>query len=241
MKSIKVLALTALLGGSAFAGDKAPVVVDPVCTVPFTATVSVGYETDYIFRGVTYGEDAPWMGIDTVWALSDTMSFNVGTWYINSTNEALEFDELDVYAFLKFPLWIFDASVGGTWYYYPEGIFDDNGEASVGLGYDLGLFQLASLAAYDFELEGWYFELAGKKTIALLDCLDLGLTAGVSYVDDYAGTNGWNHAFARAALIYKLTSSASLSAYIGGNFPLEAIDGIEEDKAQGGASLSVSF
>lgn len=238
---MKLLALAVLASGSLYAGDKCPI-VDPVCAVPFTGSVSVGYETDYIFRGLTFGEHAPWASAAINFALTDQVSVDLGTWYLNSTSGPVGFDELDVYSFLNFPLWVFKASLGGTWFSYPEGAADDNGEASLNLAYDVGsLVTLAGFAAYDFVGDGWYFQLGASKTIALADCLDLGLGGGVGYVDSYFGNQGWNHAYVRASLIYKLTETTSLTGYIGGNFPLEAIETVEEDKVHGGVSLTVTF
>lgn len=242
MKLIKVtVALAALIGGSAFAGDKCPV-VEP-CTVPFTGSVSFGWESDYIFRGVKLGEQAPWAAAAINLPLATDVSLDLGTWYLNSTKNAVNYDELDVYAFLNFPLWIFKASVGGTWYDYPEGFFaDSNGEGAIKLAYDVGtLFTLTGFAAYDFVGDGWYLELAANKTIPLTDCLDLGLGAGISDVEHYFGLDGWNNAFARASLIYHLTKTASLTGYLGGDFPLDAIDATEVNRLHGGASLTVTF
>ena len=245
MKKIATFALAAsLMSASAFAGNydpKVPMVEDPVCAVPFTGSVSFGYETDYIFRGVELGHNAPWAAVDLNYEISDAVSIDVGTWYLNSTSRPELFDELDVYGFLNFPLGPLSASLGGTWYYFPE-TGGDTGEASLELAYDLGFFELSGFAAHDFVPNGWYFQLAGEKSIPLTDCLDLGLGAGVSYGDQYFGVNGWNHAFAVLSLTCHLTDSAALSGYVGGNFPLEELENAgEDDDVHGGVSLSVSF
>ena len=248
MKKLSKLMLAAgcafLLAGTAVGGEvdaKAPVIVDAVCDVPFSGTVSVGYETDYIFRGRNLGSDAPWASVDLNFALNDAMSVDVGAWYLNSTNNPTNFDELDVYAFLNFPLGPLTASVGGTWFYFPES-GGDTGEASLGLAYDLGIFQISGFAAYDFVPDGWYFQIAGDKTIALTDCLDLGFGAGISYGEEYFGVSSFNHAFAVGSLTLHLTESAALSGYVGGNFPLGDLeDAGGEDEVHGGVSISVSF
>lgn len=240
MKSIKVIAaLAALVGGSVYAGDKCPVV--DACTVPFTGSVSVGYESDYIFRGLTFGEHAPWASVAINVPLATDVSLDLGTWYLNSTRGPVNFDELDTFAFLNFPLGPFKAAIGGTWYYYPE-LDTDNSEVAAKLAYDVGtLFTLTGFGAYDFVGEGWYLELAANKVIPLAKCWDLGLTGGVSYVSDYFGFDSWNNAFVRASLIYHLTQTTSLTAYVGGDFPLDAIEAIQDDTLHGGVSLTVTF
>jgi hypothetical protein len=242
MKSIKViLALAALAGGSVYAGGGKCEIVD-ACTVPFTGSVSVGYETDYIFRGVKYGEQAPWGAVGINMPLDSAVSLDLGAWYLNSTKNPVNYDELDLSAFVNFPLWIFKASVGGTWYDYPENGQRSNTEGALKLAYDIAdLLTLTGFAAYDFIYDGWYLELAANKIIPLTDCLDLGLGAGISYVDNYDIFDGWNNFFARASLIYHLTKTASVSAYIGGDFPMDAIDNTQVNRLHGGASLTVTF
>lgn len=250
-----LLAPAALTAGTV---EKAPI-VEP-CAVPFTGTVSVGYETSYIFRGLDLGGHAPWMGIDTNWALLENLSMDLGAWYINPTNprhsepddfRAHENDELDLYATFNFPLWIFKASLGTIFYNYPEaadtlGVDDTrNIETNFGLGYSLPWFDVNWLTAYDFNWEGWYQEVSASKTVDLTDCLAAGLTAGVGFYDNYNLTslNGYSHTFVTLGLTWAMTETAALDLYIGGNFvadDLEAL-GAKGDQLHGGASVSVSF
>ncbi len=252
MKKHHILAIgaafSAFAAGTALAGPvdtKAPVIQDPVCAVPFTGEVSVGYESDYIFRGTNFGEDAPWASIGLNSAINDVMSVDVGVWYINPTNNPSGFDELDLYAFLNFPLGPLSASFGGTWYYFPEP-GGNTGEVSLGLSKDLGIAELGVFAAHDFDdLGGWYFEARALRSIPLTACLDLNLGAGVSYGEEYFGVSGWNNIYVRAGLGYHLTESATLNAYVGGNFLLDGLEDVvgatQDDELHGGASISVAF
>jgi len=199
IKNRHIVALATLIAASAVAGpaDKAPVIENPTCAVPFTGEVSLGYETNYIFRGVNLGEDAPWASAGLNFPINDKVSVDVGTWYLNSTNNPKDFDELDTYAFLNFPLLGLDASLGGTWDYFPEQN-DNTGELSLGLSKDLKIFELGGFAAYDLgDIGGWYFETRALRTIALTNCLDLNLGAGLSFTEDYSfrtpylGADGW--------------------------------------------------
>ena len=250
IKNRYLVALATLITASAVAGtaDKAPVVENPTCAIPFTGELSVGYETDYIFRGVTLGEDAPWASIGLNIPVNEKVSIDIGTWYINSTNNPKDFDELDLYSFINFPLFGLDASIGGTWYYFPEAN-GNTGELSMGLSKDLKIFELGGFAAYDLgEVGGWYFETRLLRTIPITNCLDLNLGTGVSFTEDYSfrtpylGADGWNHAYARVGLGWHMTDKATLNTYVGGNFPLSGISSIEEnDKLHGGVSMSVGF
>jgi hypothetical protein len=241
--SFALLAAPALLMAGTVV--KAPV-VEP-CTVPFTGTVSVGYESTYLFRGLDYGSDAPWMGIDTNWVLLDNLSLDLGAWYINPTqpvgfppNHAN--DELDLYATFNFPLWIFNASLGTVLYNYPEaandGGADDtrNIDTNFGLSYSLPWFDVSWLTAYDWNWNygdgSWYHEVAGSKSFDLTNCLSMGLSAGVGFYDNYNGGlgvrplapagvgthNGYSHTFVTLGLTWAMTQTAALDVYVGGNF-----------------------
>lgn len=247
MKFAKYLTLVAGLAlpiaSQAEAYDpKAPIIEDPVCVVPFTGSVAVGYETTYLFRGVDFGDHAPWASIDINYALNNNMSIDLGTWYINPTQNPVASDELDVYAFLNFPLWVFDASIGATWFYFAE-TDSEALEGDFSIAYSVGnLFDLGLLTVYDETTDGWYFELAASKGIPLTDCLTLGLGAGIGYGLEYYGVEGWNHAFATAGLTYALTSTAALDLYIGGNFVFDELEALgEDDDVHGGISVSVGF
>ncbi len=242
MKKVASLLTAGLMIPSVLLAGPAPVIEDPVCAVPFTGSVAVGYESTYLFRGVDFGDDAPWGSIDISFGLFNDVSVDVGTWYINPTQNPVNSDELDVYGFLNFPLWIFDASIGATWFYFAE-IDQEALEGDFALGYSVGdLFDLGFLTAYDESTDGWYWELSASKGIDLTDCLSLGLGAGVSYGDNYFGVNGWNHAFATAGITWMMTEAAALDLYIGGNFTLDELEALgEDDDVHGGVSVSVGF
>ncbi len=246
MKQLKSIIALVAIPGALLAGpaEKMVIIEDPVCAVPFSGSVSAGYETDYIFRGVEFGQHAPWLGAEINFDWFGQTSVDAGVWYINPTEDVAGFDdELDVYLSFNFPLWVFDMSLGTTWYYFPE-LGGETLEGFLNVGYSVGdYFDLGLLSAYDETGEGWYFELSAGKSVLLTDCLALNLGAGVAYVDEYFGLSGWNHAFATAGLSYALTETATFDIYVGGNFPLEAVEDAtgQDEKIHGGASITVSF
>ena len=228
-----------LIGGEM---TKAPVIEDPACTVPFYGSVSLGYEQVYLFRGVDFGQHAPWAGVDLNYDISDTLSLNFGTWYINPTQNPVDSDELDVYAFLNFPLGVFDASVGATWFYFAEADAEAT-EGFFGLSYSVGdLVDIGAFTAYDESTDGWYYEVNASKGIPLTECIELGLSTGVSYGDNYFGVSSFNHAYATAGITWAMTETAAFDLYVGGNYPLEDLEELgEDDDVYGGASVTVSF
>lgn len=268
MKNLQNLLLGALFGSlamaSVFAGpepydSKKQVIED--CTVPFTGSVSFGYESDYLFRGLNSGSNAFWGSAAANFGLGEKLSLDIGTWYINPTNQ-LDFlfdpgnvgDELDVYAFLNFDIKGISASWGFTAYAYPEHNSvqphfgkADTWETSLGLSKDLGFAEVGAFIAYDFELnEGWYYELRALKSIALRDCLDLNLGTGIAYSDNgLLGINDWTHAYLRTGLGWHMTEAATLNVYSGYNWLLDGLNDtigdFQEDEIHWGTSVTVSF
>jgi hypothetical protein len=258
------LTLSAILGASvlaasAFAGP-APVyekaVIEPECSVPFTGVVTFGYDTDFIYRGFNLGQNNIHAGVDINVPLGGALSLDVGAHYNHPTDDDLIFggayDQLDVHGLVNFPLWIFDASFGVIWHGQPT--LDNDFQTTdlvLGLSKDVGFATVSALIVRDIDLmEGWYFELGLDKTIALADCLDLNLGAGVSLTSSYGegifGVNGLDggHAVSLSAgLTYHLTSNAALNFYLAGNFALDDLQDAtgQGDHFYGGTSLSVSF
>ena len=88
-KTAAVLGCSALLAlVPAIAGDHAAAGED------LGAEVSVGYDTDYIFRGANLGQDLLWTDVNVSTSLSDGLGLNIGAWYANPTDAGD--DELDI-------------------------------------------------------------------------------------------------------------------------------------------------
>lgn len=264
MKNLKKLLWGAAFGTLAMASvnagpvdGKKDVIKD--CTVPFTGTVSFGYESDYIFRGLNCGSNAFWGSAAANFALGSKLSVDVGAWYINPTNQrdflfdpANVGDELDSYAFLNFEVKGIKASWGFTSYTFPEinsvvhGLAD-TWETSLGLSKDLGPVEVGAFVAYDFDLnDGWYYELRAMKSIPLRDCLDLNLGTGIGYSDNgLLGINDWTNTYVRAGLGWHMTNTATLNLYAGYNWLLDGLNdtigNFQEDEIHWGTSVTVSF
>ena len=129
LKTLAIFAALAGFSGTLLAEAGKPVMVDPepICDVPFEGTVSFGYESVYLFRGADFGDNAPWAGLDLTGSVAG-LEVNVGAWYINTIEDPVAFDELDLYLFVTGPSFgPFDTSIGGTWFYFAE-IDDEAGE-----------------------------------------------------------------------------------------------------------------
>lgn len=236
---------TSLSLSAATAGDyvveKGPVVEIEEPAPLFYGSVAFGYESTYLFRGVDFGDDAPWAGLDLNTDLSDTLSLNAGVWYINPTQNPADSDELDLYAFVTKTFGDLSVSVGGTYFYFAEADSDAS-EIGTSIGYSLGFIDLGAAYYYDFEAEGHYYEASISKGFDLTDTIALGLAAGVGFGEEYYGVSGHNHTFVTAGLTFALTETMALDLYVGGNFVgSDLSDQGEDDDVHGGASVSVSF
>lgn len=259
---LSLVAGSAVLG-SAFAGTsapatsaKGPVAPPPVVeeTSMFSGSVTLGYDTDYVYRGFEVlsadGEEATnlvWGALDVNAALSDKLSLNFNTWYASSADS--NYDELDMYTRLTYNLGPVSIGPSFKWYHYPHY------PTSIDNQYELGLEMFASPvenlalstgAFYEFEAEQWYFQVDANYTFKINDSFSLVPGATLSYIDvdsaEFAlDLSDFHHAAIYLKAPVKLAKNVVLTPYIAANFPLSDIDEVQDDIVYGGASLSVSF
>ena len=198
----------------------------PVQAQDVSVSTSIDYVTEYVFRGVTLESAAIQPGVEV--ALGD---FSAGVWTSTGlgSKSLADTDEVDFYAGYSFGLSeALSASVGGTWYHYPDA--QDTFEASAGLSLDTTLSPSVT-AYYDFTLEGFTLEGGISHSLPVGEnvSLDLGLTAGLVTAENDVG---WEYANASAAFGYSFTDD--VSAYVGANYTASSSDdeglGLDFDK-----------
>jgi hypothetical protein len=119
---------------------------------------------------------------------------------------------------------------------------EDIDEIGLLLSAAVGPVDVIAGAYYDFTADGFYFETGVSHTFAVTDRVSLVPAALLSYGDSYYGVSGFNHVKLSLSAPIKLTKTATLTPYIAGNLPVDALDALgEEDRVYGGVSLSVSF
>ena len=246
--------LSVALVAPAFAGSpgKAPCPVQPAPESPLGFTATVGYDTDYVFRGVEFAKNLVSAQIDGNIALNKDLTFNLGAWYGASADDkaagfagAGSYGELDLYAALLAKLGPVTAGVKYTWYNYlghAGNFVEDVNEVGITLATSAAGLDFTAGAYYDFTAEGFYFEVGASKTIAVTSRISITPGVIVSYANDYYGVSGFNHVKPYLAVPIKLTSTATLTPYIAGNLPIDALHDLGEgSRVYGGVSLSVSF
>jgi hypothetical protein len=257
MKITKLLALTlialATAAGSANAGASAKnpsAPSDAIAPVDDSLgfSISGGYDSKYIFRGVDFGDNLVWGSLSIPIKITDKLTFTFAPWYGNIADG--EYDELDLAAGFSYDLGFGTLGLGYTWYYFPFSGFDTN-EPNVTFQTCLGAIGACKInwfsgAFCDFEAdagdEGWYFETGLNTTIALTDTVSLVPEARLTYATDYYGQDGFNNVLVKLGAPVALTKTATLTPYIAGSIALEGLDGIGQDSELiGGVSLTVTF
>lgn len=251
IKSLLIPALSAAFAVSAFAGSpgKAPAVVQPPAEEPLGITTTIGYDTDYVYRGVKFADNLVTAAIDGNFAVNDMLSINAGAWYGSSADDSFvlggSYQELDLYAALMAKIGA--ATVGlkyQHYFFYGDGgdALEDIDEIGLLLSAAVGPVDVIAGAYYDFTAEGFYFEAGVSHTFAVTDRISLVPAALLSYGDSYYGVSGFNHVKLSLSAPIKLTKAATLTPYIAGNLPVDSLDALgEESRVYGGVSLSVSF
>lgn len=254
-------AVSAISLGYAVAGPTAPPIVDTGTVPPpppidsggiwdsVGATLSVGYDSDYIFRGVDLGDNYIWTQLDLSIPIGETVELGLGAWYTTPWNDNDFDNELDLYASLGFDFGSWGLEVGYTHYHYPSsGNGTETNEIYISAGTTLWEIDLGLAYYYDWDLENHYIELTAATTFQLTDNISLDPSIGVSYIDLDVDSSfdiddsGFNHFFARLDMPIQLTPSATLTPYIA---VTDALDWLDDagggDHFYGGVSLSVDF
>ena len=235
-KTAAVLGCSALLAlVPAIAGDHAAAGED------LGAEVSVGYDTDYIFRGANLGQDLLWSDVNVSTSLSDGLGLNIGAWYANPTDAGD--DELDIYAGVSTDLGGMSLDLGTTYYYYPGATGSNTLEFGAALGTSVGAFDVSLGVYHDIDTENTYVELGAGTSFDLTDniSLDLGASIGNNQDEVVGGqADGLTAVTITVGAPIGLTDNASLTPYLGINAGLDDNQDAG-DEIFSGISLSVGF
>ena len=230
-KTPKIIGCTAVL---AFFSALSP---DKVTAEDIGAEVSVGYDTDYMFRGVNLGQDLLWSDVNVSTSLSDGLDLGVGAWYANVADDAGN-DELDIYAGLSTSMGDMSVDLGATYYYYPDPTAGDGTlEFGIGLGTSAGPIDLSLGLYYDIDLEAAYYEVGAATSFDLTDTMAVDVGGAIGNAD---GDTLTALTFTIGVPI-TLSDSASLSPYVGVNIPLDDYEDAFGDDIYSGLSLTVGF
>jgi len=224
----------------------------PAPTSLWTGSVTLGYDSDYIFRGLHVTDGLATATLDLNYAISDKWSLNLNAWYANGAERNDDYDELDLYAKLLYK--VNDKfSIGPSFRYYAYPFAGDGDQYEPGVEAVFAPCPNTTInlgAYYETESEAFYVELGASYNYKINDNFSLVPGAVISYLDRSGwgvDTNGFNHAAFYIKAPITLKSNVTLTPYIAWNIPLDAIDdndGLnpnQDDQFYGGASLTVGF
>ncbi len=195
-----------------------------------TGSVSIGYESQYIFRGFKLADESMVASVDL-----EFDSAYLGLW----TNQPMVggYDnEFDFYGGFGFEVSEgISMDVGGTVYYYPEsGPNTDTFELFTGFVFETELSP-SVYVYYDLDLEALTLESSVGHSFELDDNASFDVAAFMGWVDG----EGISYSYfgASADVVYSISDNSS--GYIG----LRATDGSNgpEGEIWGGAGLTVGF
>ena len=210
----------------------------------------VGYNSEYIFRGVDLGDDAYEYGLNFAGSCDCGLDWSAGIWSISPDGEDGNVDELDIYASVSKDLGFGSVAVGFTAYTYDGGGKDD-AEVFLGLsaepiaGLDAGLtvyFGTDGILQEQVLLEGTL-----GYTFTISDKIGANIGVVYGYVADegmglYVSEDGSAYYAATLSFDVALSDEITFSPYV------SYVDGVgkrltsqEQDGFIGGAKVSFSF
>ncbi|MDF1751668.1 MAG: hypothetical protein P1U89_02715 [Verrucomicrobiales bacterium] len=248
---MKIKALLATLIGAvaingATAGEWCPPAPDkcPVECCPETAgSLSFGYDTDYIWKGVRFARDFIWADVNYTFDIPCLpVSPTIGVWHGTDLSSTINYgDETNLYAGVALPeVMGLEAELLYTMYLFPTtrqpspGTVGDSFH-SIGISASKELFCGVSAefgSEYYFggdvagagDLSAWYHHAGLGYTMDVTDCIGVELSAGVAYSDGLwsglGGGNvgsGWNHYYVKAGVPITIGCNATLTPYVGYN------------------------
>jgi hypothetical protein len=127
-------------------------------------------------------------------------------------------------------------------------LLNDSHEVGLSLATEVSGVTLGLAGYYDITNEGFYFEAKAAYEIKITESFSLVPAIGVGYAVDYnwqtiaPGLDGFTAVTASLSAPVKLAKNVTLTPYIAGNLPVDALDDAGEDSQLfGGVSLSVRF
>lgn len=245
IQSVLTQLTLAIFSGVAFAGSFCPSTPSkcPIeCCPDVGASVSVGYETDYILYGVRLARDSMWADVNYTFEFIKPIT--IGAWHLTSLGSGISspnFDETDLYVSVDLGEVLgFKTSAGIIHFMYPN-LRGPSGTATTGdsttetwakIERQVCGFNIFYRRAYDKVIPGaladvitanrdngaWQHTFGVERSLCLTANIGLDLSGGVLYSDNYwpaDTTAAFDGTFDRR------TSTGWNSYYVRAAFPIE--------------------
>lgn len=255
MKTSIVSLLSIVVAGALQAGSpSAKTPVSPVQPAPDDSlgfSLTAGYDSAYIFRGVKYGDSLISAGITAPIKLNDKATLTFTPWYGHIAGH--DYDELDLPVSLTYDFGFITLGAGYTWYKYPFAHWDTS-EPNITFSKAIGNLTIYGGAYLDVNAKGgdifsatngdsgWYFETGLNYNLKINSWLSLVPDAKISYGENYYGVKGFNNVALRLGAPITLSKNATLTPYIGGSIAIDSLESLGGNSYLiGGAALTVTF
>jgi hypothetical protein len=228
MKHITALTLTTLLAATGLAQTAAAAAPAPVAL-----DLTVGYDSEYYYRGLWFSNDNTWFNLGASKKLDDKTTASALAYY--TADSGSTYQELDLGASLAYDAGFATLTAGYTYFFFFDG-YSATGlgqsyahEVYVSAAKAVGPVNVTATYAYDFYVNASYAEIAVDKTFTITDSTSLVLKAAAGYsiggyytVINSAGFNEgnesvWTHVVLNASLPIALNKTFTLTPYIAYN------------------------
>ncbi len=210
-----------------------------------------GYSSEYIFRGLKYGDDLVESGFDVATEVGG-LNLSGGVWYANYDfaphvvgNTHHNVNEIDLYAEVSKDLGFAKLRTGYIYYYNDGGEFSipDTQEVYFGASRDLGFATLALTYYWDIvgDNDG-YTELGLSRSFELSPCLSLNVASNVGYLVENGDFTAWSN---KVSLDWGFAEKAKLSPFVAYTVALSDENNSAYHRSENeftvGSMISVSF
>lgn len=206
---------------------------------PFSASIAFSWDSTFFCRGMDMGDNvwSAWLNADV--QVVENLTWTMTGRYLDVYET--DFREMHLYTGLFYRIGQVSFGPSFRWYHNFEGGMMEN-------AYDLGFQTLVNIGPVDFtagyyyetESQGHFVEMAVSMPIKVTDRLSVVPAVEVGYTDGWMmPIKGWNHVGLRLGAPFKVIGDLTLTPYIGGNLPLEALDDMQDNEFVGGVNLSI--
>ncbi|MFZ5494547.1 MAG: TorF family putative porin [Verrucomicrobiota bacterium] len=227
----KTVILAALLTSASLSADEAA----PASS--YSITVDVPYTTKYVFRGVSYADDA----------MQPSVKLTVGDFYAGIWGSApldkgfeLEIDYYLGYGVKLNDTWSLD--LGATLYSYPglngAGVDKTTFEPYAGFNGSFGGVTSGTYFYYDTTLDVFTAQQSFGYSIPIDEKTSLNFAATLGHANPDAGSD-YTYYGAGLTLPYKLSDQATLT--LGAQYASHDLDGVEDDHFWGTVGITYTF
>lgn len=204
-------------------------------------SLSIGYESRHIYRGVDSALDGPiqWSSIQLAEA-----GWYGGLWY--GTGPTTDYEEVDLFGGYVFQTGEWRIIPNFIWYHFPENDAADSTDVQIWFERDLSLDNGWTMVpqvklSYNIDVEGTYLEAGLAFSRDLGEGWHVSVRPAIAYSSDLRPDDGLDHAEVIATLGYMVTETFGVTALAGYSASLDALDQLPDEETWIAVSASVRF